>query len=578
MSAAQRWGAVAFVAAVTVARAAFVATTRDDPLFRVPYLDGAFYHVWARSLAEGRGDFVGPYFLGPLYPHAVAMLYRLFGPEAFGVRVAQSALGVLDVGLVLVLGRRLFGALAGFVAAALLALYGPMPFHEGLLVMETLLLTLVLGALFVLVVPGWNAALRGAACGLLLGLAGLGRPTALVAVPVAMAFLWSARGRGSRVRGAAACALGCIVVLLPVLVRNARLGGGLAISTNGGVNFYAGNSPGANGRYREPKGVHFFTTPVLDAKNPGVPLPPAIAERALTVAAVAGTEDAAHSAEWRQRAWSWIGSHPLDYVQLELRKLWLVLQAREVPQIESYDFQRRRLPGLRAHFIDFTWIWPLAALGIWRARRERVAGWKLVAGFAASMLIPCLAFFVTSRYRLSAVPELALLAGYGAATLVDGLRRRETRQAGLALAAIAPLALATRLGGKPPRNAPGWENAQMAERLYALGDLPGAIHYMEEASRWLPERLEVQLDLALYWSERAGPGDLQRSEALLRAIAHRAPDHAVVQFNLGAVLDREGRHTEALDAWREALRLDPQFAPARERLQQSEARDTPPTP
>src|SRR5262245_61162675 len=101
------------IAGVALLRAVFVCATRADPVFRVPYLDGAFYHTWARSLAAGQGDFRGPYFLAPLYPHAVSWLYRLFGPDPFVVRVAQSLLGVVDAALVLVLGLRLFGRTAG---------------------------------------------------------------------------------------------------------------------------------------------------------------------------------------------------------------------------------------------------------------------------------------------------------------------------------------------------------------------------------------------------------------------------------------------------------------------------------
>jgi len=563
-----RWGAAALIVAVVGLRAAFVGGTRHDPLFRVPYLDGAFYHAWARSLAEGRGDFQGPYFLGPLYPHAVSLLYRLFGAEPFAVRVAQSACGVLDVGLVLGLGWRLFGLRSGLVAAALTALYGPLVFYEGLLVMETLCLTLVLAALFVLLVPAWRAARRGAAAGLLLGLASLGRPSILLVAPFAFAAL---RGSGRdpwlrRWWGAFACAAVWLVVLSPVLLRNARQGAGLVLTTNGGVNFYAGNAPGATGRFREPPGVRFFASPGFDQARPQASLPPAVAARALTVRAVAGGDEAADSAAWMRRARSWIGAHPADFLLLELRKIWLLLQAREVAQIESYAFHRQRLPALRPYVVTFTWIWPLAALGLWCAWRGRRGDAGVVAGFAAALLCTCVAFFVTSRYRLAAVPELAVLAGFGATTLLSWVARREARRVALALAVLVPLGVATRLGARPPRNAPGWENAQMAERLYALGDLEGAIRYQEEAARWVPERPDVQLNLALYWSERHGPGDLGRAERLLRELARRAPGQAIVHFNLGVVLEQQGDLEGARAAWRRALAIDPQFGPARSRL------------
>ena len=125
----------------------------------------------------------------------------------------------------------------------------------------------------------------------------------------------------------------------------------------------------------------------------------------------------------------------------------------------------------------------------------------------------------------------------------------------------------TRIGGQAPRSAPGWNNAQMAERVYALGDLEGAIRLQEEAARWLPNRTEVLLNLALYWSERNTPLDLERAEQLLRRLAQSAPQQPVVLFNLGIILEQRGRLGEARRAWEQVLQVDPTFQPARERLQ-----------
>ena len=65
-------GACLLIAGTDLLRGAFLWATRDDAVFRVPYLDGAFYQSWARSLAAGHGDFQGPYFLPPLYPQAMS--------------------------------------------------------------------------------------------------------------------------------------------------------------------------------------------------------------------------------------------------------------------------------------------------------------------------------------------------------------------------------------------------------------------------------------------------------------------------------------------------------------------------
>ena len=536
-------GALACVVAAGLLRALCVWATRNDPVFRVPYLDEAFYHTWARSLAEGRGDFQGPYFLGPLYPHVLAWLYRVFGADPFVARVFQSLLGVLDVGIVLVVARRLGGRVAGYAAASLFALHGCLVFHEGLLVLEPLLLTLLLGAAATLFrparggsnVPGsrgttgrGGAAGRGgdagrstlagpflwaALAGVLLGLATLARSTALLVSPVVAAVLVRGSQRWQRL---VCCAALWAAVVTPALVRNHRLGGGLVVTTNAGVNFYAGNYPGAKGRFRQPPGVQFFTSP--EVLPEAASLPTAVAPRPLTIEALAGTAAAGESKQWFGRAWEWIHNEPGAFSALLCRRIGLTLQGREIAQLESYSFHHARLTALRFFPVDLTWILPLAALGLWQARRTGAAGTGVVLGFAVATLLPCVLFFVTARHRLVALPYLAVLAGCGASALVSLVTSRRWSRLVLVGVGLVAAAALTRVGAEPPRTAPGWESAQMAERVYARGDLDGAIRWQEAALVWLPRRPEVVLNLALYLSERRRPGDLERADALRRGL------------------------------------------------------------
>jgi len=547
------------VAFAALQRVVFLLVTRGDPVFQVPYLDGAFYHGWARSLAAGQGDFRGPYFLGPLYPHFVGMLYRVATADPWIVRVVQSALGVASTAGVYSLAAHLFGVRAGVLAALAFTLYGPVVFYENLLLQESLLMAIGLAAAWLVMVPRRRPLLRAVAAGALLGAAALGRATALAALPVV---LWALRAHGGRTwHLLVLCVLACGAVIMPIVVRNAGQGA-VAITTNGGVNFYAGNGPGANGRFREPPGIAFFRNPVFTTPD----VPPAVAARTLDLKAIAATDAAADSHAWMTRTWQSIAGDPARFGGLILRRIWLVGQAREIAQVESYAFQSRRVRLLRLWFVDFGWLWPLAFVGLWRGWRSARSHTMVVAAFAAAALFTCVAFFVTTRYRLAVVPFVAVLAGRGLSSAIDWLRHRNRRPAAVALAMVLAAGIATRLGAKPPRGSEGWESAQMAERLYALGDLEGAIREQERAGAILPERLEVQLNLALYWSERGASGDLDRAERTVRELVRRNPNHALLHFNLGVLLEQQGRLPEARSSWTEALRLDPRFEPARSRL------------
>jgi len=573
------WWDLACLALVVLSRMAVLVGARDDPVFRIPYLDGAFYQTWARSLATHQGDFQGPYFLGPLYPYCVALVYAVAHPDPWLVRCVQSVLGILDGVLLLLVGRRVFGVLASRVAVVLYAGYGPLIFYENLLVMESLTTTLALAALTLAVVPrGWET-WRAMLVGCLVGLASLGRPTFLLALPAVLVAWSEVRRRVPRLHRfrfawlAGVAAAACLLVLLPVIVRNARMGGGITITTNGGINFYAGNNPQANGRFHEPSGVRFFRDPVLTSAAEGG-LPTAVAARALTVRSVAGTEEAANSRLWFGRAFAWMRARPGAAFALFLRRAWLVLQAREIAQIESYEFHARRLGVLQPFIVDCGWLWPLALLGGVSAARGGRVGWRGIAVFGVAMLVPCLVFFVTSRYRAAAVPVLALFAGFGVQELVRWSRRRDRRALLFAALLVVPVAVLARTDARPPRGAEGWGNAQMAERLYAGGDLSGAIAFQERAARQLSDRWEPALNLALYRSERGSDADLDRAIVELTALARRWPREPWVAFNLGLLLQQRGRLTEARAAWRAALAADPTFEPARSRLLESVQRDS----
>ena len=333
---------VACLAVVAFLRIVAVLVTRNDPVFRVPYLDAAFYHFWALSLASGTGDFVDAYFLGPLYPHALSWLYRLGTIDPLFVRLAQTVLGLLNVTVVYWLGSRHFGRLSGAIGAFLLACYGTVFFYEGLLVMETLLTTLILAGcalLLSLSASTRTRTLQVAAAAVALGLATLGRGTVLLLLPLALWALWSGgaqtgfRSKPSKGLQAVAFVVLWCLVLTPALIHNSRHGVNWTVTTNAGVNFHAGNNSDARGRFRPVPGVQFFTSiPQVAGSRE---LPPAIAQRALSVEAVAGTAQAADSPYWFGRSWTWIQHEPWKFAKLLLRKSALVLQGREIGQIES---------------------------------------------------------------------------------------------------------------------------------------------------------------------------------------------------------------------------------------------------
>lgn len=132
----------------------------------------------------------------------------------------QALLGTLTVGLIGLLGSRLFGRRAGLIAMGMAAVYPPLVIVDSTLVSETLFIPLVLAATLAALEAGragrgWRLALVS---GLLLGAAVLTRANGLLLLLPLMVL--AARSPG-RVRTAAVMVAAVAVVLVPWTVRNA---------------------------------------------------------------------------------------------------------------------------------------------------------------------------------------------------------------------------------------------------------------------------------------------------------------------------------------------------------------------
>src|SRR5262249_31051903 len=114
---------VAVVLLAFAMRAIHVASIGRAPFARLLVGDARSYDRWATSIAAG--DWIGKetFYQAPLYPYALAALYRVAGRDPLTVRWTQALLGALACGALGLAGRRWFSETAGLLAAAILAIY-----------------------------------------------------------------------------------------------------------------------------------------------------------------------------------------------------------------------------------------------------------------------------------------------------------------------------------------------------------------------------------------------------------------------------------------------------------------------
>lgn len=300
-------------------RVAYTLASRESPFFDHLDLDSRFYDLWAREIAAG--DWIGTrvFFMGPLYPYFLAIVYKIAGPGLLTVKIVQGVLGGLSAGLTFLLAREIFGKVAGLIAGFLAAVYVPFIFYDSSLLFPVLATLLNTAMLYFL----YRGVLRGGEgdyllAGLLAGLSAAGNASVLAFGPPAFAFilLYGKAPFRRKSRKAAVFVVGVALIVAPIMLRNAVLGKDFVpLTSNAGLNLFIGNNEKSTGAYVKPLELDVYEDPEGEG----------IAEAAL------GRElkPSEVSAYWRGRALRYIRANPGDFISNMLRKAFYFWPATE---------------------------------------------------------------------------------------------------------------------------------------------------------------------------------------------------------------------------------------------------------
>lgn len=591
-------------------RLLYLAQASDSPFFGVRGLDGRLYHETAIAILRGEWPGTAPFFRAPLYSLFLAGSTSLFGDDPGTIRGLQAGMGALNCALIFFIVSPLFRSRSlGFCSGLLWCAYGPSIYFDAQILPATLDLHLHLAAILSL-----GAASRSPRkwflwllAGLLLGLAALNRGETILLLGAVLIWAWRRRIGFSR---AGMIALPALSLITPIALHNARYDATVGIhdaasdptlasdrpgtlqnlirgrfsliSGSGGVNFYLGNhssvgssndvnSPDHFDRYEEilrrpiDKGIdsfsgrsRFLTRETLrDIATHPTGFARRIGEKALL--AVNGAEIARNSNLYAHREHSWLLS----------LLLW---------RAGSFSFPT----GL---------LIPFSILGLLIARpREPSAGLVLAKLFVVTATL--LLFFVTARYRLSALPFLLPFALAAGADLWNKARARLQRPLTIRLATLLGLLALSNLPLITTPHRPGdYEIERLALVLQERGDPEGAISLYEELLARNPDaalahnglgnlltgkrqfaRARIHLERAVSLApQRASihnhlgllslaEGDLAQAKTHLENAAALNPREATILNNLGSVCVQSRDFEEGVRFYRLALEADPTHA------------------
>lgn len=518
-------------------RLAYLASSQELPFFDFPITDALFHHRLASAIASGFLWDHEAYFRAPLYYYLLGGLYALFGAHVLVGKIFGHVLGLVTGAVIIAWSDRLWGRRGAVMAALLWLGSGLLFFYEGELLVDSVFTCLLFVSLF-LASDSRGRPLHLLSSGVLFGLAAITRPTALVCVPLALAWIYWSAPRKRVVWWWVAS------FVLPVAVVSGlntwAIGRPTGIATSGGINFYIGNHEGADGgsaTLPEPWGYAWTYRSLADhaAREAGRPLDPA---------EVSGF----YYGKGRQ----FLREHPGEALDLWIRKAVLSVGRVKLSDNLSLPFVMDRLLILRLLAVWVALLFILAVAGLPLLSNHTKNAWWLW-GFFASYFVVLVAYFTTDRFRLPLVPALLVLAAGTPGLWLDALPRRRVQAVCAGLVALV-IAL------------PNWYSmgGSTALAYFSLGNVSMRQGRTEEARAWYdsayaeePTLHQVRLNRG--WANlRLGNKDAARTD--FEWEARMFPWDARSWNNLAALHFVEGDTMKALDALDSGLVRDSTLA------------------
>ncbi len=540
-----RWVALALPLAVFVVawlwRVLYLARLARTPLAGSLVMDARSYWDWSEVLLRDGPLGHHAFFLGPLYPYVLAALRGVLGDSIPAVLQVQALWGAVAVALLTDAARRLTRPGVALVLGLLLAFYQAAVFFDGLVLMESLVFALEALLVWLVARGDWERAgpREFALLGALLALLAQGRATAALLVPVALLTLLRWRGGAARASGVRAAALLATFALLcaPTALRNRAVSGEwIPFTYNLGYNLYVGANPDANGSWGSITGTQQFGPVVKELQDGGAEVDGRAYLRATEGVDLGPT---ASSRRWAAKAAAYARAHPARVATLMLRRVAMMWNVAEYPQIENLDEFAALAGPLGLPWLGtFAVLGPLAFAGLWPAWRAGARGRFLVAA-AIAVTLSVVPFFVTDRYRHHLVPVAAALAALALDAAWRAWRARD-RAARLRMAALLAVGIVWVALPLPRLSGAGYAwglAADLGARWMERGDPDRAAREFERA-------------LAMPYTQPA-PG---RASATFR-LQRSALDH-----NYALALTALGRRDEALTWFERAVQEAPDHA------------------
>jgi Tfp pilus assembly protein PilF len=552
---------IILVAAIGMRIFYFIQNSANNPLFGEAVSDAGVYYDWAREIASGNFIHDGVFYMAPLYPYIMAGIFKVFGESISSVVVVQHVVGVINLFLIYMVSKVVFGKKAAIVTLIFAVLHAPFVFYESKMLLPTFTVFFYLLSLFLLLKqdarkPGYPLTFI---TGLVLGIAVIHRPNILLFIPLVLAwyFIHHMQKRGqSPFLQCVLLLIGVLIPILPVTIHNYNASGEfIPLTCNTGINFYYGANKDAAPTFTRRESI----SDSIEKEE----------EKAREIAELAEERELGPkevSAYWMKRGFAEITDDFPRWLSYEINKLYWLINTYEIPNNYNLPFEKKHVPSLLLLVVPFGLISLLGLVGIVLANKKdsRII---LLLFYLASLFIGLMIFTVVSRFRIPLTAVLVGFAGFGVIEYLKALKNRNhdlqsSKRYLAATLVIVILAIPTLVPYRKATN-PSSTYYTLGILAFREGEYKQAIKYQELALQTYPIYADAYNNMGSCYKKL---GDLDKAIEMYDKASDANPKYSESRFNAGLVYMEREELEPAIEKFRDAIAINPRYFKAKMNL------------
>lgn len=393
-----------------VFRIIHILSMTSGPLYDIPLIDSAYYLNWAKTIAAG--DIIGKdvFFMSPLYPYLMAVVFTVKSASPVTIVVIQALLSAVTLYLIGNITLKTGGETVSALAVWIGAFFPVWIYFDGMILTASLILLLNTASVWLLI--KWkesNKSLFILLAGVFTGLSALARPSAFIFGFVM--FIWVFL---QDKRSVLFWIIGITAAILPAAVHNFSVSGEfIPLTSSGGMNFYVGNNPQADGLYNQPD---FLASAEPEFEYFDYRLQ---AER---LSGLKNMSPGQVSGFWFHEGIKFILENPSRYLKLCWNKFFYFWNNLEAPNNVSIYFVEKMSPVIRIIPFGFGLLAAGSLAGILFIRRNHAITILLL--YLLYLLLANLLFFNSSEFRFPAVVAVIPIFSLFTVKLLESIKSR----------------------------------------------------------------------------------------------------------------------------------------------------------